>query len=246
MPKIYVGCSGFNYFGWRKRFYPEDLPQRKWLEYYSSVFKSVELNVTFYRLPTPSTFKRWYKETPQDFSFVLKGSRLITHIKRLYDVKESLESFFERASALGEKLKATLWQFPPGFQMDIQKLSEFVSLLSEYGVRAAFEFRNASWINEQVSQLVTAHKFTLCMADWPPFLDKLTVKSDYVYIRRHGHQGNYATCYTEEEIVADAKRIKSYVEEGKDVFIYFNNDAYAYAVQNAKKLLEILELQNLI
>jgi uncharacterized protein YecE (DUF72 family) len=246
MAQIYVGCSGFNYFGWRSRFYPPDLPQRKWLEYYSRVFKTVELNVTFYRLPTPSTFKRWYKETPQDFSFVLKGSRLITHLKRLSEVEEPLKQFFERAFHLEEKLRATLWQFPPSFQLDLNKLERFLSLLSTYRVRAAFEFRHNSWVKEEVSGLLAKYNFTMCMADWPSFLDELPVKSDYVYIRRHGHQGNYSTCYTHEEIRSDAQRIKNYVSQDKDVFIYFNNDAYAYAVQNAKELIEILKEYNLI
>lgn len=246
MSKVFVGCSGFNYFSWKKRFYPEGLPQRKWLQYYSSVFKTVELNVTFYRLPKQSTFKRWYTETPQDFSFVLKGSRLITHLKRLVGVEEPLTTFFESALLLGEKLKVTLWQFPPGFQLDVDRLKEFLKLLSTYDIRAAFEFRHPSWITEEVSQLISQYNFTLCMADWPPFLNEIPARSDFVYIRRHGHQGNYATCYTEEEIIRDANRIKKYAEQGKDVYIYFNNDAYAYATQNAKRLMEILSSYNLI
>lgn len=246
MPEILVGCSGFNYFGWKKRFYPEDLPQRKWLEYYSSVFRCVELNVTFYRLPTQSTFKRWYTATPKDFSFVLKGSRLITHVKRLNEVEEPLRTFFERALVLGEKLKVTLWQFSAGFKLDIERLEGFLKMLSHYKIRAAFEFRNESWINEDVINMLAEHGFTLCMADWPSFLNELPVKSNYVYIRRHGHQGDYSSCYTEEEISSLARRIKEYAESGKDVYIFFNNDAYAYAVYNARQLIDILKSYNLI
>ncbi len=246
MSEIMVGCSGFNYFSWKGRFYPEDLPQKKWLQYYSSVFNSVELNVTFYRLPSKSTFKRWYRETPDNFSFVLKGSRLITHLRKLNEVEEPLQAFFENALFLGEKLKVTLWQFSRGFGLDIKKLEDFLKLLSTYKVRAAFEFRNESWIKEEVFQVISGYGFTLCMADWPSFLDELPVRSEYVYIRRHGHQGSYSTCYTEEEIMRDAKRIKGYAEEGKDVYIFFNNDAYAYATLNARQLMDILSSYNLI
>ncbi|MCS7280919.1 MAG: DUF72 domain-containing protein [Desulfobacterota bacterium] len=246
MPKILIGSSGFNYFGWRKRFYPEDLPQRKWLEYYSGVFKTVELNVTFYRLPKESTFKRWYKETPNDFSFAVKGSRLITHMKRLSDIEEPLRAFFNNASALGEKLEITLWQFPPGFPLDLKKLEIFIKLLSSFNVRAAFEFRHPSWINDDVRNLLEENNFSFCSADWPPFLEEVPLTADYIYIRRHGHGGNYATCYTDEEIMADAEKIKEYANRSKDVYVYFNNDAYAYSVQNAKQLIEILRSHNLI
>ncbi|HOP86718.1 MAG TPA: DUF72 domain-containing protein [Syntrophorhabdaceae bacterium] len=240
MPEIFIGCSGFSYYGWKKRFYPEGLVQKEWLSYYSNIFSTVELNVTFYRLPTTTTFKRWANQTPSNFSFALKGSRLITHLKRLADPEESLKAFFERASILEDKLKVVLWQFPPGFKIDTQRFINFLKLLSPYKKRCAFEFRDKSWINDEIVEILRHFNAAFCMADWPYFIDDLPLTSDFAYIRRHGHEGNYATCYTYEEISKDAERIKRYLQNGKDVFIYFNNDAYAYAPQNALQLIGLL------
>ncbi len=240
MPELRIGCSGFNYWGWKENFYPSDLPQRKWLEYYCTVFDTVELNVTFYRLPLASTFKKWHDETPDDFVFSLKGSRFITHIKRLLEPEEPLRLFFERALNLKEKLKVVLWQFSPGFKINIGRLKKFLKLLKKYPVRHTLEFRHESWITEDVIDLCRRHNVSLCMADWPEFIDELPVTSDFVYTRRHGVGGSYATCYSKAELKKDAKRVKNYLKDKKDVFIYFNNDAYGYAPKNAKELVEML------
>lgn len=241
MPEIRIGCSGFNYRDWKENFYLPDLPQKKWLEYYCAVFNTVELNVTFYRLPLAKTFDKWHNETPEDFVFSLKGSRFITHIKRLLEPEESLELFFERALRLKEKLKVVLWQFSPGFKIDIERLQNFIKLLKKYHLRNTFEFRHESWITEKVIDLCKEHNVSICMADWPEFIDDLPVTSDFVYIRRHGKKGSYATCYSKAELKADAKRIKNYLEDGMDVFIYFNNDYHGYAPRNAKELIGIVK-----
>lgn len=236
MPELRIGCSGFNYWYWKGRFYPEDLPQSKWLQYYAKFFNTVELNVTFYRLPLSKTFERWYKETPEDFLFSLKGSRFITHVKRLIEPEEPLGLFFERAQVLGKKFEVALWQFSPGFKLDVERLHRFLELLKGYNIRNTLEFRHESWIIEEVIELCRKYNVSLCMADWPEFIDDLPITSDFVYIRRHGEGGSYSTCYSEEELKKDAKRIKKYLKEGKDVFIYFNNDYNAYAVKNAQQL----------
>ncbi|MCL4537143.1 MAG: DUF72 domain-containing protein [Nitrospirae bacterium] len=241
MPELRIGCSGFNYRHWRGNFYPEDLPQRKWFEYYCTVFNTVELNVTFYRLPLPKTFDKWHNETPDDFVFSLKGSRFITHIKRLVEPKEPLELFFERALRLKEKLKVVLWQFSPGFKIEIERLENFLKLLKKYPVRNTLEFRHESWITDDVIDLCKEDDVSLCMADWPEFVDDLPVTSDFVYIRRHGEGGSYATCYSKAELRRDAKRIKSYLKDKKDIFIYFNNDYHGYAPKNAKELREMVK-----
>ncbi len=241
MPEIRIGCSGFNYWDWKENFYPPDLPQRKWFEYYCTVFDTVELNVTFYRLPLAKTFDKWYKETPDDFVFSLKGSRFITHIKRLVEPKESIELFFERALRLKEKLKVVLWQFSPGFKIEIERLQNFLKLLKKYSVRNTLEFRHESWITDEVINLCKEHDVSLCMADWPEFIDDLSVTSDFVYIRRHGEGGSYATCYSKTELKKDAKRIKNYLKNGEDVFIYFNNDYHGYAPRNAKELIGMVK-----
>ncbi len=240
MAELRIGCSGFNYYDWKGNFYPEDLPQNKWLDYYSKRFDTVELNVTFYRLPLLKTFDRWYNETPSNFLFSLKGSRLITHIKRLLEPEESLDMFFKRASALKEKIAIVLWQFAPGFKIDLQRLKDFLELLKAYNVRNTFEFRNESWITKEVIDVCKRYNASLCMADWPVFIDELPITSDFVYIRRHGAGGSYATCYSKEELKKDAKRIRNYLRNGKDVFVYFNNDYHGYAPRNALELKEIV------
>jgi uncharacterized protein YecE (DUF72 family) len=240
MPEPLVGCSGFNYREWKGNFYPDDLPQNKWLEYYSTVFKTVELNVTFYRLPLVKTFEKWYAETPPDFQFSLKGSRYITHIKRLLDPEESLDLFFERALHLQEKLRVVLWQFSPSFKINLERLSRFAKLLADYPVRNTLEFRNESWMTKKTIDLCKETKVGLCMADWPEFLDDLPVTSDFVYIRRHGEGGSYATNYSKKALRNDASRLKSYVKDGKDAFIYFNNDFHGYAPKNARELTGML------
>lgn len=241
MPKLVIGCSGFNYPHWRGAFYPERLPQRQWLAHYASVFSSVELNVTFYRLPNASTFQKWRLETPAGFVFSLKGSRFITHIKRLRDPEEPLERFFAAALELKEKLGTVLWQFPPRFRADSQRLDRFLKLLDGYPVRNTLEFREESWLGAETASLCRGHNVPLCMADWPEFLVETPLTSDFVYIRRHGSKGDYATNYNHDELAHDAERIRGYLEGGRDVFIYFNNDAMGYAPKNACELKGMLE-----
>lgn len=241
MATVRIGCSGFNYPDWKENFYPKGLPQRKWLEHYCTVFSTVELNVTFYRLPKDSTFDKWYDETPARFVFTLKGSRYITHIKRLSDPEEPLERFFGGALRLKKKIRMVLWQLPPSFRIDLVRLRHFFQALKHYPVRNAFEFRHSSWITDDVIDLCKQYKACLCMADSPEFLDELPVTSDHVYIRRHGRTGHYDSCYTKQELKKDAQRIRKYVKSGKNVLVYFNNDAYGYAPQNAQTLTELLK-----
>ncbi len=205
MAQPWIGCSGFSYRDWKENFYPRDLPQRRWLEYYSTIFSTVELNVTFYRLPLLSTFIKWGDQTPPGFAFSLKGSRYITHIKRLTEVEEPLERFFEK-----------------------------------YPVRNTLEFRHESWIRAEVITLCQGHNINLCMADWPDFIDDLPVTSDFVYLRRHGAGGSYAADYSLKALRKDTRRIRGYIRDGKEVFMYFNNDAYGYAPKNARELMELI------
>ena len=241
MPQLAIGCSGFSYDHWRGVFYPEELPQAKWLSHYCSVFASVELNVTFYRLPKPMTFEKWWRETPDGFVFAIKGSRFITHVKRLIEPEEPLERFFAAALRLEEKLGAVLWQFPPGFGEDVDRLRHFLELLDRYPVRNALEFRNESWLNDEVFALCREHNSALCMADWPDFIDELPLTADFVYLRRHGRSGDYATRYTHDELARDARRLMGNLDGGRDVFIYFNNDARGHAPENARELLGLLD-----
>lgn len=243
MPKYRIGCSGFMYDEWKGVFYPEGLPQKNWLSFYVRKLDTVELNVTFYRLLKKEAFERWHRETPEGFSFSLKGSRFITHIKKLKDAELPLSTFFNTTQALMEKLKVVLWQLPPTLKANLKTLEEFIEAIKLYPVRHTFEFRHQGWINNKVFKLLSKENIALCMADWPPFIDDLPLTADFVYLRRHGEGGSYSTCYTKEQLERDAKRIKAYLRQGKDVYMYFNNDAFGYAPKNAMELKAILEKQ---
>ena len=189
MARVNIGCSGFNYNHWRGNFYPEKLPQRLWFSHYFSVFSTVELNVTFYRLPQFSVFEHWREQTPADFAFVIKGSRFITHIKKLNGVEEPIQRYFDAAQGLGDKLRVVLWQLPPNFSLDLERFRQFLALLDRYPVRSAFEFRHESWFTNEVVELCQAHNVAFCLADWPQYLYEWEPTADFIYLRRHGHGG---------------------------------------------------------
>ncbi|MBC7345545.1 MAG: DUF72 domain-containing protein, partial [Clostridia bacterium] len=167
MPELLVGTSGYNYRHWGQGvFYPPGLSSHRWLEYYAQHFGAVELNVTFYRLPEPKTFAGWHRRTPNDFRFVVKGSRLITHVRRLKGVEDALAVFFQNASALGDKLSCALWQLPPRFPQDVGLLAQFIRQLPR-SCRHSIEFRDESWLTEEVYELLREAGISLCLADRP-------------------------------------------------------------------------------
>ncbi|MEW5762995.1 MAG: DUF72 domain-containing protein [Bacillota bacterium] len=237
---VRIGTSGYNYPHWRERFYPPDISPRRWLEYYATRFATVELNVTFYRLPRAETFAGWRRRTPAAFVFALKGSRLITHLRRLVDVDEAVASFFAAAGELQEKLGVVLWQLPPGLHADTSRLVRFCGLLYADPVarhtRHAFEFRHQSWFAPEVYDILRAHNFALCVADAPRWPSALEATADFVYLRFHGGRRLYASCYTTEELAVWAGRIKEWLAAGLDVYAYFNNDIEGHAVANAGEL----------
>jgi uncharacterized protein YecE (DUF72 family) len=241
MPKYRIGCSGFLYDSWKGSFYPEGLPHKRWLSFYMGKFPTVELNVTFYRLLKKEAFERWYKETPPDFTFCLKGSRFISHVKKLKDVELPLATFFNATAPLLEKLEVILWQLPPNLKLNMKNLEDFVENLKKYPVRHVFEFRHKSWLTKKVNNLLSDANIAVCMADWPAFIDDLPSTANFVYLRRHGEGGSYATNYTTEQLKKDALRIKEYMKLGKDVYFFFNNDAFAYAPKNAIELTTIVD-----
>lgn len=228
------------YDHWKGNFYPDNIPKKEWFPYYAARFDSVELNVTFYRLPKRETFLRWRDITPEDFVFSLKGSRYISHVKRLSDVSEAVDRFFERASGLGEKLGVVLWQFPPRFDIDMKRFEQFLETLHVYTYKNAFEFRNRSWICPEVETVLKESGYCFCMADWPEFLKDPPLTADYIYIRRHGQGGHYDTLYSREQLLNDVKTVKRFHGRGvRDAFIFFNNDYMGYAPRNALTLKDL-------
>ncbi len=242
--KLYIGTSGYSYNHWSGGiFYPPGLKQDKWLEYYCKHFNTVELNVTFYRLPQKGAFAGWNKRTPENFIFAIKGSRFITHIKRLRAAAEPLKLMFKRAEPLSKKIDVVLWQLPPKFKCDIKRLSDFLKNLQRYkNVRHVFEFRDASWFNKDIYKLLKKSNIAICGADWPECSNDIHETCDFIYIRRHGASARlYSGCYSGAQLKQDANLIKRHLSKGKDVYIYFNNDAYGYAVKNAKDLKKIIQ-----
>lgn len=239
-PIVRIGCSGFMYDHWRGPFYASDLPKRSWFEYYRRHFDTVEMNVTFYRLPKPETMLKWYKESPYGYTFALKGSRFITHVKRLAYVEEAVARFFEVALKLREKLAVILWQFPPGFSLAPDRLATFIDLLAPHEVRQAFEFRDESWMVPEVAEALRLKSYALAGADWPPWNREPPVTSNFVYLRRHGPGVRCDSGYTEGELKEDARSIRRYLKQGCDVFIYFNNDAFGHAPKDAARLKALL------
>ncbi len=235
-----VGCSGWNYASWRHGvFYPERCPARLWLEYYARHFGTVEVNATFYRLPTVKAVQGWVDQTPDDFVFAVKMSRYVTHVKRLRDLGPSMELFYSRIEPLvrSPKLGPVLWQLPPTFRRDDDRLAEAFANLPPG--RHAFEFRHPSWFAPEVMELLRAHGVALVIGDRPEVQAFQTheLTADWTFVRFHwgsrGRRGNYS----ESELRDWARRIRSWpVEES---FVFFNNDWEGFAPRNALRLREL-------
>lgn len=253
MNKPYIGTSGWVYSDWEGIFYPEDLPSKDRLKYFSKFFRTVEINYSFYHLPRPSTYQNWYLQTPEDFLFAVKASRFITHIKRLQEVRGAWKTFIENALNLQEKLGPILFQFPPSFQVteeNIKRLEDFLKYINHLAIkpfnhlRLAFEFRHQSWCEEKIYKLLKKCNAAWVITDSPsyPILrpgsgqEVEVVTADFVYIRMHGSKVLFSSKYTDKELKELAQKIKKWLGKGLDVYVYFNNDAMGYAVENAKTL----------
>ena len=237
-----VGCSGWNYDSWRHDvFYPERCPSSRWLAYYARQFDTVELNTTFYRLPTVRAVQRWVEQTPDDFVFAVKMSRYVTHVKRLRDLPPSLELFYSRIAPLvaTRKLGPVLWQLPPTFRRDDDRLAQALEQLSQG--RHAFEFRHPSWFVPEVTRLLRAYGVALVIADRPEIRSFQTheLTTDWAFVRFHwgtrGRRGNYS----ENELRDWADRIRGWPVSCS--YIYFNNDWEGFAPRNALLLRRFLE-----
>ncbi len=236
MRPVRIGCSGWNYAHWRERVYPKGLPPSRWLEHYATLFDTVEVNATFYRLPLRSSVARWVEQTPPDFVFAVKASRYLTHLKRLTDLGSGLQRFYERIEPLVDspKLGPVLWQLPQNFHRNDERLAGALAALPPG--RHCFEFRHASWFADDVYALLREHGAALVVGDTPqrPFqTHELT--ADWTFVRFHyGHRGRRGN-YSESELDEWAERISSWRERA-EVFAYFNNDWEEFAPRNALSL----------
>ena len=238
----FVGTSGWHYDHWRGRFYPQELIKAKWLEFYASHFATVELNNSFYRLPSEAAFATWYKSSPANFIFAVKVSRYITHIKRLRNIGDTVERFIARAKILGEKLGPLLYQLPPNMHRNDEVLELFLSTLPR-GMKHVFEFRHQSWLNENVFEVLHKYNIGFCVFDMPSVSCPLVATADFAYLRFHGSTGLYASCYSDEELAHWARKLADLTVNPKATYIYFNNDAEAFAVRNAITLRGYLQTQ---
>jgi len=238
----YIGTSGWHYDHWRDRFYPEKLIKAKWLEFYASHFTTVELNNSFYRLPSETTFATWRDSSPANFTFAVKVSRFITHIKRLRNTEEAVETFVTRARILDGKLGPLLYQLPPNMHRNDEVLESFLSTLPR-GMKHVFEFRHESWLEEKVFEILHRYNVGLCVFDMPSLTCPVVTTADFAYVRFHGSTGLYWSCYSDEELADWAKRLANLAVNLKAVYIYFNNDAEAFAVRNAITLRAYLETE---
>lgn len=236
--RYWIGTSGWVYQHWRGVFYPSDLPSARWLAHYYERFPTVEVNFSFYRLPKEKTFENWGRVVPSGFRFAVKASRYITHIKRLKDCEEPLETFLGRARLLGDALGPVLFQLPPQFKRNVRTesaLADFLALLPR-DLHHVFEFRDRAWHTPDVFFLLRLHNVAFCAYHMVDEETPLEATTDFAYMRFHGSGALYGGCYTGDDLRAWAERLSSLPEDVGDLYVYFNNDAYGYAVGNALTL----------
>lgn len=234
-----IGTSGWNYQHWRGILYPPGLRSSQWLAHYANSFNTVELNTSFYRVPKAETFARWRDATPENFVFSVKVDRRITHYGKLEGVESLWRDFLARCGNLGGKLGCLLFQFPATFGPDVDRLKRFLGSVGPE-LRCAFEFRHAGWFCEDVYRVLQHCRQALCRASSPRWPDVDVATANFVYVRMHGGSALYSSCYTDDELKKCAAGLRPHLRAGRDVFVYFNNDAHGYAVENALMLRGLL------
>lgn len=234
---ITIGTSGWVYPHWKGRFYPKDLPSKEWFAYYAARFPTVEINNSFYRLPSEQTFRNWRAQAPPGFIYAVKASRYITHLKRLKDPKEPVALFWSRAKLLGDRLGPVLFQLPPRFPADPARLATLLKTLPKQ-MRAALEFRDPSWETDDVFRLLDRNGAAFVLADRPRARISNVVTGGWSYVRFHQGATTHPG-YPRSKLERWADRIADM--DARDVFSYFNNDTLGAAIGDALKLREMLE-----
>lgn len=238
--RLRVGCSGWSYKDWRGVVYPAELPQRKWFAHYQTLFDTVELNSTFYRLPEESTVESWALAAEPGFLYAVKLGSFGSHRMKLNDAASWLPKHLERVLRLGEHLGPNLVQLPPRWGRNVDRLDEFLNIASPTGIRWAVELRDRSWLNDEVFDVLRSHEAALCIHDLltdHPF--ELT--TNWTYVRFHGPDAlhrPYHGSYGHERLNRWAKHLGALLDDGADVYAYFNNDWYGHAVTDARYLRE--------
>ncbi|MFN2483905.1 MAG: DUF72 domain-containing protein [Candidatus Limnocylindria bacterium] len=230
-----IGCSGWQYRHWSSDFYPPDLPQQHWLEHYARTFDTVEVNNSFYRLPSRSVFAGWRRRSPAGFVFAVKGSRYLTHVKRLKDPGEPVARLWQAATGLEEKLGPVLYQLPPRWLRNLERLEGFLAALPA-GRLHAVEFRDKSWYSDETYELLQRHGVAMCVHDMAASASPLRFVGPFGYVRFHGSGAKYGGRYPDRALDGWAERIGVELVAGRPMYAYFNNDVGGHAPRDAARL----------
>ncbi len=232
---VHIGTSGWHYKHWKGPFYSEKLPASRMLEHYTKHFDTVELNNTFYRLPVESGVEQWRTSTPAGFCFAAKGSRFLTHMKKLKDPGPGIDKFFERVDRLGRKLGPIVWQLPPWWEANAERLQEFLTLLPPRH-KYAFELRNPTWHNAEIYSILKRHNAAFCIFEIAGMFSGIEITANFTYVRLHGPGGAYQGSYSDAVLQRWAAQVRDWDRDLRGVYVYFDNDQAAYAVENALML----------
>jgi uncharacterized protein YecE (DUF72 family) len=239
MTSLRIGTSGWDYGSWKGPFYPAPVKAKDQLAYYSTRFDTAEINNSFYRLPTEKALDTWLETVPEGFVFSWKASRFITHFRRLKDAEESVALVFGRMARLGSAFGPVLFQLPPQMKLDRERLAGFLALLPP--CRCAVEFRDESWYVPEIMTLLAEHNAALCISDHAAAPSPWEVTADFVYLRGHGPSGRYHGTYSDATLGEWNEAIKGWRGDGRDVYVYFDNDQKSAAPQDAERLRKLAE-----
>jgi uncharacterized protein YecE (DUF72 family) len=238
--EIRIGCSGWQYAHWRGDFYPHELAQDRWFEHYAERFDSVELNNSFYRLPEADVFAAWGRRAPRGFVMAVKASRYLTHVRRLREPAEPLDRLWRRARRLGDHLGPMLYQLPPRWHRNIERLDAFANAAPEDPLQAV-EFRDPDWYHAETYATLERAGMTLCLHDMPGSVSPRQPVGPFVYVRFHGSGQTYGGGYRGQELAAWADRLVGWAVAGRACYAYFNNDIGGHAFRDAARLREMVE-----
>lgn len=239
--QIHIGTSGWQYDHWIGPFYPEDLPKKEWLHFYCQRLDTVEINNSFYQQPNDSTIDQWREGTPKDFVFAYKANRYITHMKRLKDPDEPLDKLFAKADLLKRKLGVVLFQCPPNWKFNRQRLETFLKALPRRRkVRFTIEFRDGDWFREETFELLSKYGVAFCIYELAGTISPKELTTDFTYVRLHGPGGAYQGRYGGQKLSGWAGAFNTWADQGKDVYCYFDNDEKGYATMDAMQMKEML------
>jgi uncharacterized protein YecE (DUF72 family) len=241
MSSVWIGTSGWTYDGWRGPFYPEGMAKKDWLRDYATTFSTTEINGSFYRTPALGTVRNWREQAPTGFLFAWKASKFITHWKRLTPKCEnSIDLMQTRLNALGQKLGAVLFQLPPHFSKNRERLVSFIEMLPARH-RYAFEFRHESWYDDDILDVLRAHDVALCLSDHRDAPSPWVITAGHVYLRGHGPGGQYRGSYPTRTLHRWADAIATWQRQRREVLVYFDNDQKAAAPKDARRLMAMID-----